>query len=149
MLDRIGDKWTLLVLGALADGEPHRFTALRRRLDGVSDKMLTQTPRAGARRTGAEYGPPHRPAEGRVRAHPAGHQPARALAVLNAWSIDHTEQILAARAAYDVAAAAEDAMAAKASTAVRRGALTGASSRRTRPCLPDPPVPVVSARENF
>ncbi|MBO6689328.1 MAG: helix-turn-helix transcriptional regulator [Henriciella sp.] len=41
---RIGDKWATLVLVALADG-PYRFGELRRRLDGISQKMLTQTTR--------------------------------------------------------------------------------------------------------
>ena len=45
LLDRIGDRWTVLLIGALADG-PHRFTELARRIDGVSQKMLTQTLRA-------------------------------------------------------------------------------------------------------
>jgi DNA-binding HxlR family transcriptional regulator len=46
VLDRIGDKWTVLVLSELADAGPRRFTALRNRLAGVSEKMLTQTLRA-------------------------------------------------------------------------------------------------------
>lgn len=42
VLDRIGDKWTTLVLLLLADN-PHRFNELRRAIDGVSQKMLSQT----------------------------------------------------------------------------------------------------------
>jgi DNA-binding HxlR family transcriptional regulator len=42
LLDRIADKWVTLVIVALADG-PMRFSALSRRLAGVSQKMLTQT----------------------------------------------------------------------------------------------------------
>ena len=42
ILDRIGDRWTVLVVGALWDGEL-RFSELRRRIEGVSQKMLTQT----------------------------------------------------------------------------------------------------------
>ena len=45
VLDRIGDKWTVLVIGALVDG-PLRFTALRQRVGGVAPKVLTQTLRA-------------------------------------------------------------------------------------------------------
>jgi DNA-binding HxlR family transcriptional regulator len=45
VLDRIGDKWTVLVIGALSDG-PLRFTALRHRVGGVAPKVLTQTLRA-------------------------------------------------------------------------------------------------------
>lgn len=39
---RLGEKWTLLVLNALADG-PKRFGHLQKRIEGVSQKMLTQT----------------------------------------------------------------------------------------------------------
>lgn len=42
ILDRIADKWSLLTLALLADG-PLRFTELRRRIDGVSQRMLAVT----------------------------------------------------------------------------------------------------------
>jgi DNA-binding HxlR family transcriptional regulator len=42
VLGRIADKWTALVIYALADGK-HRYSALKRRIGGVSQKMLTQT----------------------------------------------------------------------------------------------------------
>ena len=42
VLDQIADKWTVLVLGALDSG-PVRFNALKRCLDGISQKMLGQT----------------------------------------------------------------------------------------------------------
>ncbi|MFN3945278.1 MAG: winged helix-turn-helix transcriptional regulator [Allosphingosinicella sp.] len=45
LLARIAEKWTLLVLVALEHG-PVRFGTLRRQIEGVSQKMLTQTLRA-------------------------------------------------------------------------------------------------------
>ena len=45
LLDRIGDKWSVLVITILGEG-PHRFSQLRTRIDGISQKMLTQTLRA-------------------------------------------------------------------------------------------------------
>ncbi|MEL6465637.1 MAG: helix-turn-helix domain-containing protein [Pseudomonadota bacterium] len=39
---RLAEKWTMLAIVALED-EPVRFGALRRRLEGVTQKMLTQT----------------------------------------------------------------------------------------------------------
>ncbi|MFC0672648.1 winged helix-turn-helix transcriptional regulator [Brachybacterium hainanense] len=45
LLDRIGDRWTVLVILTLREG-PRRFSEIRRRIDGVSQKMLTQTLRA-------------------------------------------------------------------------------------------------------
>lgn len=45
VLDRIGDRWTVLVLLTLAQG-PMRFSAIRERVQGVTPKVLTQTLRA-------------------------------------------------------------------------------------------------------
>lgn len=42
LLDRLADKWTVLVLSTLDEG-PVRFNALKRRVEGVSQKMLSQT----------------------------------------------------------------------------------------------------------
>ena len=42
LIDVIGDKWTLLLLPVLTDG-PKRTAELKRRLGGISQKMLTQT----------------------------------------------------------------------------------------------------------
>lgn len=41
ILDQIADKWSLLVLVVLS--EPRRFNAIKRRLDGISQRVLTQT----------------------------------------------------------------------------------------------------------
>lgn len=41
-LGRIGDKWTLLVVGMLESGA-QRFTALRNSVPGISQRMLTLT----------------------------------------------------------------------------------------------------------
>ena len=42
VLDRIGDKWSLLVVGALRDG-PLRFGELEKTITGISQRMLTLT----------------------------------------------------------------------------------------------------------
>lgn len=42
LLSRIGDKWSVMVIGVLEQG-PVRFGELKRQCDGVSQKMLTQT----------------------------------------------------------------------------------------------------------
>lgn len=41
-LDRIGDKWTVLVVRALQPG-PLRYNGIRRAIDGISQRMLTLT----------------------------------------------------------------------------------------------------------
>ena len=45
LLDRISDKWVVLVLSLLEEG-PMRFSVLKRQIDGISQKMLSQTLRA-------------------------------------------------------------------------------------------------------
>ena len=42
VLDRVGDKWSLLVLLNLKDGE-RRFNELRRAIGDISQRMLTET----------------------------------------------------------------------------------------------------------
>lgn len=42
VLDRIADKWTVLVMTTLESG-PVRFNSLRRQIQGLSQKMLAQT----------------------------------------------------------------------------------------------------------
>jgi DNA-binding HxlR family transcriptional regulator len=41
ILDRVGDKWAVLILLLVRD-EPMRFNALRRTIEGISQKMLSQ-----------------------------------------------------------------------------------------------------------
>ena len=40
ILDLVGDKWTLYIIATLKNG-PVRFNELRRRIDGISQRMLT------------------------------------------------------------------------------------------------------------
>lgn len=42
VLETLTGRWAILALVALHEG-PYRFNALRRRVDGVSEKMLSQT----------------------------------------------------------------------------------------------------------
>ncbi|MCM6774763.1 helix-turn-helix transcriptional regulator [Nocardia sp. CDC159] len=42
VLQNVASRWGVLALVALRDG-PYRFSALRRRVDGVSERMLSQT----------------------------------------------------------------------------------------------------------
>ncbi|MGH9164196.1 MAG: winged helix-turn-helix transcriptional regulator [Acidimicrobiales bacterium] len=44
-LDRIGDRWTVLIVGVLQRGT-HRFSQLRDAVGGITPKVLTQTLRA-------------------------------------------------------------------------------------------------------
>ena len=42
VLNRVGDKWSVLVVSLLRDG-PKRFTELRNLIEGISQRMLTLT----------------------------------------------------------------------------------------------------------
>jgi DNA-binding HxlR family transcriptional regulator len=45
VLSRVGDKWSVQIVGLLGEG-PRRFSELRRSIDGISQRMLTLTLRA-------------------------------------------------------------------------------------------------------
>lgn len=102
LLDRIGDRWSILVLGELGEHGASRFSRLRRRLAGVSEKMLTQTLRALerdglVRRT--VY--PEVPVRVEYEMTALGQTLRAPLKALTEWSLLHTEDVLAAREAYD------------------------------------------------
>jgi DNA-binding HxlR family transcriptional regulator len=42
VLNRVGDKWSVQIVGMLQDG-PKRFSELRRSIEGISQRMLTLT----------------------------------------------------------------------------------------------------------
>ena len=98
-LDRIADKWTALIVGLLA-GRPHRFGELRRGIEGISHKVLTQVLRSLERdglvaRRILDGVPP------RVEYSltPTGATLIEPLAAIRAWAETHIEEILAARSA--------------------------------------------------
>lgn len=99
LLDRIGDRWTVLVVGTLADG-PLRFSAIARRVDGVSQKMLTQTLRAleaDGLVTRTQY--PEIPPRVEYELTAVGHTLRAPLQALEEWAKEHMPQVLAAREA--------------------------------------------------
>jgi DNA-binding HxlR family transcriptional regulator len=102
LLDRIGDKWTVLVLGELARHGACRFTQLRKRLSGVSEKMLTQTLRA-LERDGLVHRTvyPAVPVRVEYALTPLGHTLREPLKALTEWSVQHITEVLAAREEYD------------------------------------------------
>ncbi len=101
VVTRIGDKWTLLVLYALGDGT-RRFSQLRREIDGISQKMLTQTLR-GLERDGLIDRYVHATVPPRVDYNltPLGAGLAEAIAMVRVWAYTHMDDIDAARQRYD------------------------------------------------
>jgi DNA-binding HxlR family transcriptional regulator len=101
ILDRIGDRWTVLIVGALGDGSL-RFSELRRRIEGVSHKMLTQTLR-GLERDGLVHRTvyPEVPVRVEYTLTEAGLTLREPLHALEEWSITHLGDVSASQEAYD------------------------------------------------
>jgi DNA-binding HxlR family transcriptional regulator len=96
-LERIADKWTCLIVYALLDG-PRRHGELKRMIEGISQKMLTQTLRSMetdglVKRTVIDVIPPHveygLTALGRTLSDP--------LVAICRWAMDHLPEVRAAR----------------------------------------------------
>jgi DNA-binding HxlR family transcriptional regulator len=101
VLDRIASKWTMLVILALGDERVH-YAQLRRRVEGVTKKMLTQTLRA-LERDGLIERRVYRtvPPQTEYGLTPLGHSLARAVTAIRTWAYDNVDQIVEARTAYD------------------------------------------------
>ena len=101
VLDRVGEKWTLLIMVALAD-EPQRFSALQRSVGDISKRMLTQTLRTLERDGLVErtvY--PTKPPSVDYRLTDLGRSALVPLASLIGWAGDKHDEIRAARTAFD------------------------------------------------
>ena len=103
VLDRIADKWTALVIGTLEDG-PMRFSQIQKRIDGISQKMLTQTLRSLERdglikREAFAEVPP------RVvyTLTPLGETLCAPIAAIRVWAETHISEVSEAQNAYDSA----------------------------------------------
>src|SRR5438552_18272536 len=101
VLDRVGDKWSVLVIGLLDDGT-RRFTDILRSIDGISQRMLTVTLR-GLERDGIVTRTVHPVVPPRVdyELTPMGETLLATIRELVVWADDHTDEIDAARARYD------------------------------------------------
>jgi len=101
VLARVGDKWTVFVVRLLADG-PMRFNALKRAVDGISQRMLTLTLR-GLERDGLVTRTvfPTVPPRVDYALTDLGQTLITMLQGLGAWAIEHRPTIVAARDAYD------------------------------------------------
>ncbi len=101
VLDRVGDKWSLLVI-ELLDDDTRRFGELRREIDGISQRMLTLTLRH-LERDGLLVRTVHAVVPPRVEyaLTPLGHTLFEAIQPLVAWSRVHRDEIARARRAFD------------------------------------------------
>ncbi len=110
ILDRIAGKWSLLTI-ALLDGGPLRFTELQRRIDGISQRMLSVTLRQLERdglvtRTVYPVVPPRVDYE----LTGLGATLLETIQALVNWTESHQDEVAAARAAYDARQAIEPSL---------------------------------------
>ena len=101
VLSHLGDKWTTLILIALA-AQPRRFSALLRAVPDISKRMLTQTLR-DLERDGllSRQVFPTRPPSVEYRLTPLGDSLLDPVAQLDAWAMRTHGEIEDARARFD------------------------------------------------
>jgi DNA-binding HxlR family transcriptional regulator len=102
VLKRIGDKWSVYAIACLGEGT-HRFSELRRKIDGISQRMLAVTLRA-LERDGLVTRTVHAEVPPRVEyaLTPMGRSLLDVVGELVRWSEQHTANIANARADYDL-----------------------------------------------
>ena len=102
ILKRVGDKWSVYVIHTLGVEGTLRFSELMRRIEGISQRMLTVTLR-GLERDGlirrTMY--PEVPPRVEYSLTPLGATLRGVVGELVAWSVAHLPEIQGARARYD------------------------------------------------
>jgi DNA-binding HxlR family transcriptional regulator len=101
ILNRIADKWTVLVVILLVDGTK-RFSKLQREIGGISQKMLTQTLR-GLERDGLVTRKVYATVPPKVEYSltPLGHTLKDLLYAIKTWSETNIEEVQKAQNDYD------------------------------------------------
>lgn len=104
VVDRVADKWAVLILILLADGTK-RFNALKRMIGGVSQKMLSQTLKS-LERDGlvSRKVIPTVPVTVEYSITPLGRTLHAAVDPLRIWAETHIAAVEAAQARYDAEA---------------------------------------------
>lgn len=104
LIGRVADKWTMLILEVLAEKGELRFTRLGELVDGISQKMLTQTLRQ-MERDGLLVRKVHPvvPPKVEYRLTELGLSLGAAFCGVWVWAAKHLQQVEAARQAFDAA----------------------------------------------
>ncbi|KOV84430.1 hypothetical protein ADL03_17755 [Nocardia sp. NRRL S-836] len=103
LLDMVASKWTALAIGAMENG-PVRFGEMKRELEGISQKMLTQTLRALERDglvTRTVY--PTVPLRVEYELTELGRSVIEPLAALRMWAQQNYDSVAEARETFDSA----------------------------------------------
>lgn len=101
ILSRVGDKWSVLVVVILAEGS-HRFSEIKRSIEGISQRMLTLTLRELERdglvtRSVEDSVPP----KVHYALTPLGQTLLAPVSALTLWAQEHQPEIARAQTAYD------------------------------------------------
>jgi DNA-binding HxlR family transcriptional regulator len=100
ILDQIADKWSMMTLAVLE--RPTRFNEIKRRLEGVTQRVLTQTLRR-LERNGmiTRRVIPTSPVGVEYSLTPLGESLREPFAHLYDWTVEHADTITAAQTVYD------------------------------------------------
>ncbi|MET9532330.1 MULTISPECIES: helix-turn-helix domain-containing protein [Streptomyces] len=100
ILDQIADKWSMMVMAVL--DKPTRFNEIKRRLEGVTQRVLTQTLRR-LERNGmiTRRVLPTSPVGVEYSLTPLGESLREPFGRLYAWTVDNTDEIRAHQTDYD------------------------------------------------
>ena len=100
ILDQIADKWSMMVLAVLE--KPHRFNEIKRRLEGVTQRVLTQTLRRLERNGMIERRVlPTSPVGVEYSLTPLGESLREPFGRLYDWTVAHTGEIQDSQRGYD------------------------------------------------
>ena len=101
VLNRVGDKWSMLIVMVLATGD-RRFSELKREIDGISQRMLTRSLR-GLERDGLvnRTVTPTIPPRVDYALTELGQSLTVPVKALGDWAIEHIDCIRSAQARYD------------------------------------------------
>ncbi|AJP56275.1 MarR family transcriptional regulator [Pandoraea vervacti] len=101
LFDQIADKWSMMVLTVL-DAQPLRFNEIRRRLEGVSQKALTECLRR-LERNGllTRHVLATSPVSVEYEISALGRKLQKPFKALYAWTVEYLDEVETARRAYD------------------------------------------------
>lgn len=101
LFDQVSDKWSMMVLIVLEDG-PVRFNAIKRQLEGVTQKALTQCLRR-LERNGllSRHVIPVSPIAVEYKITPLGRTLLQPFKVMHAWTLAKLPEVEEARRAFD------------------------------------------------
>jgi DNA-binding HxlR family transcriptional regulator len=106
ILDQIADKWSMMVMALLE--RPRRFNDIKRHLEGVTQRVLTQTLRRLERNGMIERRVlPTSPIGVEYSLTPLGESLREPFGHLYSWTVDHADEIRERQQSYDVRLAAE------------------------------------------